>query len=69
MQRWDYHWVNADAAGELYERIAREGDSGWELVSVTAAVGAGSARWWLQTPGQPRPTHFQAWFKRPRPSE
>ena len=67
MQRWDYHWAKANTAEELYERIASEGENGWELVSVTATLWPESSRAGFQAPGRLQPSIFQAWFKRPRP--
>lgn len=67
MQCWDYHWAKAGAAEELYERIAQEGEEGWELVSVTVTPGRDHPA--HQMIREPPPATSQAWLKRPIPEE
>jgi hypothetical protein len=73
MQRWEHHYLKADTAEGLYDRIAQEGDQGWELVSVTSTIWSTSERRASQgtvlAPGKVYPSTFQAWLKRPKATE
>lgn len=70
MQRWEHHYTEAGTPAELYERIAAEGEHGWELVAVTGGEGSAAARQMTHgrtaVPAGSPPGSFQAWFKRPK---
>jgi hypothetical protein len=69
MQRWDHHYVKADTADALFDRISQEGGQGWELVGVTTTLWSTSEQRASQgappAPGRVHPSTFQAWLKRP----
>lgn len=63
LQKWDYHVEELNNPNDVNKTLARLGDEGWELVSVTGGSGGDG-------PGQVktlrrRQDACRAYFKRP----